>query len=122
MAVSNIDVSAASKMFQDQVTEKMADWFEAELKAKAQTAARRPRLIRSHGHTYNYARYQNTGQLARNIRQADRGNKKIVDAGTRANYSGTGYHGMYFLVEKQGERDVKNTLNKGAKYANALKL
>lgn len=122
MAVNNIDAGAIAKQFKDQVTERMADWFESELKVKSNAAMRRPHLIRSHGHTYTYARYQNTGQLARNIRQADKGDRKIVDAGTRANYSGTGYHGMYFLVEKQGMKDVKSTLSKGSKYANSLKL
>ncbi|WP_442854933.1 hypothetical protein, partial [Enterobacter sp. ZOR0014] len=29
----------------------MGDWFEAEFKAKANSASRRTRLIRSHGHT-----------------------------------------------------------------------
>ncbi|WP_441768820.1 hypothetical protein, partial [Klebsiella pneumoniae] len=44
-----------------------------------------------------------------------------VDAGTRGNYT-HGYHGLYFLVERQGERDVRNTLNATKKYAEALKV
>lgn len=122
MAINGLDTSAIAKSFQNQVTNRLSDWFEAELTVKAQNAAKRPRVIKSHGHRYNYSRYQNTGQLARNIRQLKRGDKTIVDAGTRANYTGTGYHGMYFLVEKQGERDVKTTLKKGVKYTESLKL
>ena len=122
MAINGLDTGAIAKSFQNQVTNRLADWFEAELTVKAQNAARRPRIIKSHGHRYSYSRYQNTGQLARNIRQLKRNDKVIVDAGTRANYTGTGYHGMYFLVEKQGERDVKTTLKKGAKYTESLKL
>ena len=41
--------------------------------------------------------------------------------GTRASYT-SGYHGMYFLVEKKGMEDVKTTLKKGSNYANSMKL
>ena len=47
--------------------------------------------------------------------------KIVVNAGTRASYT-SGYHGMYFLVEKKGMQDVKTTLKKGANYANSMKL
>ena len=69
--------------------------------------------------TYTYARYQNTGELSRNLKQVKKGDKVVVDAGTRAKYT-SGYHGMYFLVEKKGMEDVKTTLKKGANYANCL--
>lgn len=121
MANDLIDSNAVAKEFGSQVTERMADWFEAELKTKAVGASRRARIIRSHGHTYSYAKYSNTGQLARNIKQVKQGDKIIVDAGTRANYS-SGYHGMYFLRTKKGMSEVKSTLKKGTKYAESLKL
>ena len=100
---------------------KTKELTEAEFKAKANSASRRTRLIRSHGHTYTYSRYQNTGQLSANLKQIKKGDKIIIDAGTRANYT-SGYHGMYFLRNKKGMQDVKTTLKKGANYANSMKL
>ena len=67
MAVNLLNTSSIAKEMQTKVTERMGNWFEAEFKAKANSASRRTRLIRSHGHTYTYARYQNTGQLSSNI-------------------------------------------------------
>ena len=121
MAMNLLNTSSIAKEMQTKVTERLGDWFEAEFKAKANAAARRARIIRSHGHTYTYAKHQNTGQLAGNLRQVKRGDKVVVHAGTRANYT-NGYHGMYFLVEKKGIQDVKTTLKKGANYANSMKL
>ena len=78
MAMNSLNTSIIAKEMQTKVTERMGDWFEAEFKAKANAAARRTRLIRSHGHTYTYARYQNTGQLARNLKQVKKGDKVVV--------------------------------------------
>ena len=114
MAMNSLNTSSIAKEMQTKVTERMGDWFEAEFKAKANAASRRTRLIRSHGHTY-------TGQLSSNLKQVKKGDKVVVNAGTRANYT-SGYHGMYFLVEKKGMEDVKTTLKKGANYANSMKL
>ena len=121
MAVDSIDTASVAKEIQMQVTERMGEWFEAEFKAKANAASRRTRLIRSHGHTYTYSKYQNTGQLSRALKQVKNGDKIIIDAGTRANYT-SGYHGMYFLRVKKGMQEVKTTLKKGANYANSMKL
>ena len=101
-----LNTSSIAKEMQTKVTERMGDWFEAEFKAKATAASRRTRLIRSHGHTYTYARYQNTGELSRNLKQVKKGDKVVVNAGTRANYT-SGYHGMYFLVEKKVCKTLK---------------
>lgn len=123
MAVNNgLDTKGIAKLFQQDVTDAMANFFRAETNARALTASRRKRIIRSHGHTYSYAKYQNTGQLARNIKITKDGDHKLVNDGTRADYGGKSYHGMYFLVEKKGESDVKATLKKGVNYANTLKL
>ena len=119
--MNSLNTSSIAKEMQTKVTERLGDWFEAEFKAKADAAARRTRVIRSHGHAYIYARYQNTGQLSRNLKHVKKGDKVVVHAGTRANYT-NGYHGMYFLVEKKGMEDVKTTLKKGANYANSMKL
>lgn len=121
MAVNSIDTASVAKEMQTKVTERMGDWFEAEFKAKANAASRRTRIIRSHGHNYTYSKYQNTGQLSRNLKQVKKGDKIVVNAGTRANYT-SGYHGMYFLRTKKGMQDVKTTLKKGANYANSMKL
>ena len=51
MAMNLLNTSSIAKEMQTKVTERMGDWFEAEFKAKANTASRRTRLIRSHGHT-----------------------------------------------------------------------
>ena len=107
-----LNISSIAKEMQTKVTERMGDWFEAEFKAKANSARRRTRLIRSHGHTYTYARYQNTGQLSSNLKQVKKGDKIVVNAGTRANYS-SGYHGMYFLVEKKRYARCQNNIEKG---------
>lgn len=123
MAVNNgLDTKGIAKLFQQDVTDAMANFFRAEFNARALTASRRKRVIRSHGRTYSYAKYQNTGQLARAINIKSDGTHKIVNDGTRANYTNGSYHGMYFLVEKKGESDVKATLKKGVNYANTLKL
>lgn len=119
--VNQIDTANVAKEMQMQVTERMADWFEAEFKAKANSASRRARIIRSHGHSYTYAKYSNTGQLSRALKQVKKGDRIIVNAGTRANYT-SGYHGMYFLRVKKGMQEVKSTLKKGANYANSMKL
>ena len=109
----DLDIRAIGEQFNERVTGRMADWFEAELKAKANTAGRRTRIIRSHGHSYTYSKYQNTGQLGRNIKQYDRGKgAKVVDAGRRSDYTGTGYHGMYFLVEKKRYARCQNNIEK----------
>lgn len=120
--IQGFNPAEVAEEFGDEVTAALADFIEAETKQKANAASRRVRLIRSHGKIYNYARYQNTGQLSANTRQTGSGNRRIVDAGTRASYRGTGYDGMYFLVEKQGQKDVKAILKKAAKYASSLKL
>ena len=120
--IQGFNPAEVAKEFGDEVTAALADFIEAETKQKASAAARRPRIIRSHGHSYTYSRYQNTGQLAANTRQTGSGERRKVDAGTRASYRGTGYDGMYFLVEKQGIKDVKSILNKASKYAKSLKL
>ena len=106
-----LNTSSIAKEMQTKVTERMGDWFEAEFKAKANSASRRTRLIRSHGHTYTYARYQNTGQLSGNLKQVKKGDKVVVNAGTRANYT-SGYHGMYFLVEKKRYARCQNNIEK----------
>lgn len=106
MAMNSLNTSSIAKEMQTKVTERLGDWFEAEFKAKADAAARRTRRIRSHGHTYTYARYQNTGQLSRNLKQVKKGDKVVVNAGTRANYT-NGYHGMYFLVKKKVYKTLK---------------
>ena len=82
MAVNLLNTASIAKEMQTKVTERMGDWFEAEFKAKANAASRRTRLIRSHGHTYTYARYQNTGELSRNLKQVKKGDKVVVNAGT----------------------------------------
>ena len=43
-----LNTSIIAKEMQTKVTERMGDWFEAEFKAKANSASRRTRLIRSH--------------------------------------------------------------------------
>lgn len=109
-----------AEMFNRKVTIKVATFIEQETTKKATTAGRRAKKVwnRHSGKTY---RYRNTGELGRAVRKVKYGKGYIVDDGTRANYS-SGYHGMYWLVEKQGERDVKNILNASKKYTEALKM
>ena len=59
--MNSLNTSIIAKEMQTKVTERLGDWFEAEFKAKAIAASRRTRLSRRPGHTYTYARYQNTG-------------------------------------------------------------
>lgn len=122
MANDLINSNAVAKEYGSQVTDKMADFFEAEFKLRALTASRRRRIIRSHGHNYTYSNHQNTGKLANNIKVTANGDRKIVSDGTRASYGDGSYHGMYFLRTKKGMSDVKATLKKGTKYAESLKL
>ena len=49
--MNSLNTASIAKEMQTKVTERMGDWFEAEFKAKANAAARRTRVIRSHGHT-----------------------------------------------------------------------
>ncbi|MGL5895733.1 MAG: hypothetical protein ACRCZN_01950 [Lactococcus lactis] len=123
MAVEGIDTKGIAKIFQQEVTDNLAHFFQAEVTLKAQQAARREKFVRgANGKKYSYSKWQNTGQLARNIKITKDGNKKLVNDGTRANYSNGSYHGMYFLVEKRGEKEIKAILKKGTKYAESLKL
>ena len=101
---------AVAKEFGDAVTQKMAEYFETQLKSEALTASRRKLVFRGrNGKRYTYSKYRNTGQLASNIKITNNGKGKKVSDGTRANYS-KGYHGMYFLVTKKGTRAVKKIL------------
>ncbi|WP_075620523.1 hypothetical protein [Brucella sp. CMUL 015] len=114
-----IDVNSVSKLFKDQVTSKVAEYIEIQTKAAAQAAGRRRKISRNRsGKRYVY---RNTGQLASNIRKVKTGDGYTIDAGTRSNYT-SGYHGMYFLVEKRGENDVKKILKGSKAYVDTLKL
>lgn len=84
-------------------------------------AGRRQRKIKP-AHSRKTYRYANTGQLGRNIKKLKRVDRYYVDAGTRANYSKNGYHGMYFLVEKRGEKEVQRALKDTEAYTRNLKL
>ncbi|MFS9669203.1 hypothetical protein, partial [Klebsiella pneumoniae] len=57
-----------------------------------------------------------------NIRIFNEGKGKQVADGVRADYSDGSYHGMYFLVEKAGERDIKNVMKNGQKFVEGLRL
>ena len=114
---------AVAKEFGDAVTQKMAEYFETQLKSEALTASRRKLVFRGrNGKRYTYSKYRNTGQLASNIKISSNGNKgKKVSDGTRANYS-KGYHGMYFLVTKKGTRAIKKIIKNAEMYASTIKL
>ena len=113
---------AIASQFQDEVTQKMAEVFEVQLKSEALTASRRKLVFRGrNGKRYTYSKYRNTGQLASNIKITNNGKGKKVSDGTRADYS-KGYHGMYFLVTKKGTRAIKKILKNAEMYASTLKL
>ena len=113
---------AVAKEFGDAVTQKMAEYFETQLKSEALIASRRKLVFRGrNGKRYTYSKYRNTGQLASNIKITNNGKGKKVSDGTRANYS-RGYHGMYFLVTKKGTRAIKKILKDAQMYATTLKL
>lgn len=99
----------------------MAEFVEIQTKAYAMQAGRRQRKIKP-AHSRKTYRYANTGQLGRNIKKLKRADRYYVDAGTRADYSKNGYHGMYFLVEKRGEREVQKVLKDTETYTRNLKL
>lgn len=122
MGMNGIDTKAIASQFQDEVTMKLAEFFEVQLKSEALTASRRKLVFRGrNGKRYTYSKYRNTGQLASNIKISSNGKGKKVSDGTRANYS-KGYHGMYFLVTKKGTRTIKKILKDAQMYANTLKL
>ena len=113
---------AVAKEFGDAVTQKMAEYFETQLKSEALIASRRKLVFRGrNGKRYTYSKYRNTGQLASNIKITNNGKGKKVSDGTRANYS-KGYHGMNFLVTKKGTRAIKKILKDAEMYASTLKL
>lgn len=117
-----IDTKAIANQFNDDVTMKLAEFFEVQLKSEALTASRRKLVFRGrNGKRYTYSKYRNTGQLASNIKISPNGKGKKVSDGTRANYS-KGYHGMYFLVTKKGTRAIKKILKDAEMYASTLKL
>ena len=117
-----IDTKAIAKQFNDEVTQKMAEFFEVQLKSEALKASRRKLVFRGrNGKRYTYSKYRNTGQLASNIKISSNGKGKKVSDGTRANYS-NGYHGMYFLVTKKGTRAIKKILKNAEMYATTIKL
>ena len=122
MGMNGIDTKAIAKQFNDEVTQKMAEFFEIQLKSEALTASRRKLVFRGrNGKRYTYSKYRNTGQLASNIKITNNGKGKKVSDGTRANYS-RGYHGMYFLVTKKGTRAIKKILKDAEMYASTIKL
>ena len=122
MGMNGIDTKAIASQFQDEVTQKMAEFFEVQLKSEALTASRRKLVFRGrNGKRYTYSKYRNTGQLASNIKITNNGKGKKISDGTRANYS-KGYHGMYFLVTKKGTRAIKKILKDAEMYATTLKL
>ena len=122
MGMNGIDSKAIAKQFNDDVTQKMAEFFEIQLKSEALKASRRKLVFRGrNGKRYTYSKYRNTGQLASNIKISSNGKGKKVSDGTRANYS-KGYHGMYFLVTKKGTRAIKKILKDAEMYASTLKL
>ena len=117
-----IDSKAIAKQFNDEVTMKLAEFFEVQLKSEALTASRRKLVFRGrNGKRYTYSKYRNTGQLASNIKITNNGKGKKVSDGTRADYS-KGYHGMYFLVTKKGTRAIKKILKDAQMYATTIKL
>lgn len=117
-----IDAKVIASQFQDDVTMKMAEYFETQLKSEALTASRRKLVFRGrNGKRYTYSKYRNTGELASNIKISSNGKGKKVSDGTRANYS-KGYHGMYFLVTKRGTRAIKKILKDAEMYATTIKL
>ena len=122
MGMNGIDTKAIAKQFNDEVTQKMAEYFETQLKSEALIASRRKLVFRGrNGKRYTYSKYRNTGQLASNIKISSNGKGKKVSDGTRANYR-KGYHGMYFLVTKKGTRAIKKILKDAEMYASTIKL
>lgn len=115
-----INVTSVGDRYKQLVGSKVAEFIEVQTKSRAQTAGRRAKLVRSRRGRKVY-RYRNTGQLARAITKNKEGKGYSVTDGTRANYS-SGYHGMYFLVEKRGENDVKQVLKQSKSYTESLKL
>lgn len=115
-----LDIKAIAKQFEDEITKKTADYIEIQVKAEAQKASARAKIIRSRsGKRY---RYSNTGQLARNIKKARENGMYTISDGTRSNYSDGTYHGMYFLVEKRGENAIKQILKNAKAYTESTKL
>lgn len=118
-----IDTGGIAKLFKNEVEKDTAEFFKKAVTTKARTAQRRPSFVRgANGKKYSYAKWQNTGQLANNIKIVSSGKGKTVTDGTRGNYSDGSYHGMYFLVEKRGEQDIKNVMKQGEKFVTGLKL
>ena len=122
MGMNGIDTKAIASQFSDEITQKMAEFFEVQLKSEALTASRRKLVFRGrNGKRYTYSKYRNTGQLASNIKITNNGKGKKVSDGTRADYS-KGYHGKYFIVTKKGTRAIKKILKDAQMYATTLKL
>lgn len=118
-----IDNRGIARLFKENIEKDTAEFFKKSTATKAKTAQRRPAFVRgANGKKYQYSKWQNTGELARNIRVFDEGKGKKVADGTRADYSDGTYHGMYFLVEKRGEQDIKNVMKQGEKFVKGLKL
>lgn len=118
-----LDISGISKLIKDDIEKDTAEFFKKAVTTKARTASRRPSFVTgANGKKYSYAKWQNTGQLANNIKVVSDGKGKVVTDGTRGNYSDGSYHGMYFLVEKRGEQDVKSVMKQGEKFVKGLKL
>ena len=117
--MGELDIKSIARSFEQDITEKAAEFAEIQLKNFAQQAASRSKKVISRsGKSY---RYRNTGELAKAINILKQGDKLIVNDGTRGNYS-DGYHGMYFLVEKKGISNVNKTLKDLKSYTESLKL
>jgi len=119
---NNLDIKAISEQLAKDVTDRVANFIEIQTKAEAQKASGRQKTFKAHGKTYTYAKYSNTGQLARNLKIDKKGKYKVVHDGRRSDYSDGSYHGMYFLVEKRGESAIKKILKDAKSYTESTKL
>ena len=100
-----IDTKAIAKQFNDEVTQKMAEFFEVQLKSEALTASRRKLVFRGrNGKRYTYSKYRNTGQLAANIKISPNGKGKKVTDGTRATIQKAITACIFWLLKKVHEQ------------------
>ncbi len=115
-----IDVNGIAKEFKGKVAQEVAKFVAIETKTVATRAGNRAKLVKGRYGRKTY-RYSNTGQLGRAIASRQKGKGFVVSDGGRAFYT-KGYHGMYFLVEKRGEREIKKILADTKRYTESLKL
>ncbi|WP_054639841.1 hypothetical protein [Lactococcus fujiensis] len=120
--MAELDISRTGEYFRKQIENKASEFVYNQLKLSANRASSRKRRFRGRNGKYIVTRNIRTrGNFRITLKKYKTTNGTTIDAGTRSNYS-EGYHGMYFLNEKKGIKEVDEILNALPKFIENINL